>query len=320
MDTPTDDRPHHQSRSDHDTPKGGSDTRPRGPRTTPRPSTVSAVKKMRALLKDTQSPPVLAVGNQKGGVGKSTTVLGLAEAAIDAGLTVAVVDLDPQCNLTEILDPPDADAAGTRDLLRDDSAATLAECLTPASADWPGVLICAADLMLSNREYDLGAAGAEDKLAAAITSDAGPVDLILLDLPPARSRLALAGLVAANGLLVPTTATTNSARRVDDLLSDFLPRARKYNPDVAVIGVLVTKWANRVEERRVLRELQAVYGDQLLDRPIPRHEIVSSGYEGLHLRLRSMHDPYATAVADAYAEHLPTIITTMTAAMKENHA
>lgn len=320
MGTAADDHPHQESRSDRRTAKGGSNTRSRGPHTTPRPATVSAVKKMRALLKDTQSPPVLAVGNQKGGVGKSTTVLGLAEAAIDAGLTVAVVDLDPQCNLTEILDPPDTTAAGTRDLLRDDSAATLAECLTPASDDWPGVLICAADLMLSNREYDLGAAGAEDKLAAAITADPGPVDLILLDLPPARSRLALAGLVAANGLLVPTTATTNSARRVDDLLSDFLPRARKYNPDLAVTGVLVTKWANRVEERRVLGELQAVYGDQLLDRPIPRHEIVSSGYEGLHLRLRSMHDPYATAVADAYAEHLPTIITTMTAAMKENHA
>lgn len=87
-------------------------------------------------------PKVYAVSNQKGGIGKSSSTLGLTEAAGNAGLRVGVIDLDPNCTLTETLEPADPDAAGSKDILSDDQNLALADCLTDAGPDWPGVKIC----------------------------------------------------------------------------------------------------------------------------------------------------------------------------------
>lgn len=251
---------------------------------------------------------VLADENHKGGVGKTASVLGLAEAATNAGLDTIVIDLDPNCTATETLEPADQDAAGTKDLLRDDQSLSLADCLTAAGPDWPGVRVCPSDPLLSNREYDLTGIGAEDRLRDAIKRDDGGADLILIDLPPSRGRIALTGLVAADLVLIPTTATTYSARSMAQIFDDFLPKARRYNPGLKLAGILITKFAGRAEERRVLGELVDTYGDDVLNPPIPRHEIVATAFESLHLPLRQMHDGYADKVADAYAEHLPGIL------------
>lgn len=252
--------------------------------------------------------PVFAESNQKGGVGKSTSTLGKAEAAVEAGLRVGVIDLDPNCTLTETLEPVDLDAAGSKDILRDDQKLTLAECLVDAGPDWPGVKVCASDPLLSNREYDLTGIGAETRLRDAIQQDPGDVDLILIDLPPSRGRIALTGLVAADAVIVPTTASTYSVRSMAAMFEDFLPKVRTYNPGLITAGILITKFAGRAEERRVLGELIQLYGDLVLQPPIPRHEIVATAYESLHVPLRSMHDGYATKVADAYSHHLPQIL------------
>lgn len=251
---------------------------------------------------------VLATANLKGGVGKTATVLGLAEAATAGGINTAIIDLDPNCTVTETLEPTDLDAAGSKDLLRDDQDLSLADCLVDAGSDWPGIRICASDTLLSNREYDLTGIGAEDRLREAIKRDDGGAELILIDLPPSRGRIALSGLVAADLTLIPTTAGIYSARRMVETLDDFIPKARRYNPDLKVAGVLITKFAGRAEERRVLGQLTDSYGDLILSPPIPRHEVVATAFESLHLPLRQMHDGYADKVADAYADHLPAIL------------
>lgn len=253
-------------------------------------------------------PLVVAVANHKGGVAKTTSALGFAEAATDAHLDVVIIDLDPNCTATETLEPLDPEVAGSKDLLRDDRALSLAECMSPAGKDWPGVRLCPSDPLLSNREYDLTGIAAEDRLREAIRREPTGADLILIDLPPARSRIALAGLVAADLVVVPTTASTYSARSMIEMFDDFLPKARRFNPDLKLAGILITKFAGRAEERRVLGELTAAYGDDVLTPPVPRHEIVATAFESLHLPLRQMHDGYATKVADAYSEHLPGIL------------
>lgn len=253
-------------------------------------------------------PLVVAVANHKGGVAKTTSVLALTEAATHTGLNVVVVDLDPNCTATETLEPVDPDTAGSKDLLRDDRELSLAECLSSAGKDWPSVRLCASDPLLSNREYDLTGIGAEDRLRQAINRQPTDADLILIDLPPARSRIALAGLVAADLVLVPTTASTYSARSMSEMFEDFLPKARRFNPDLGLAGILITKFAGRAEERRVLGELTQAYGADVLAPPIPRHEVVATAFESLHLQLREMHDGYATKVAEAYSEHLPGIL------------
>lgn len=253
-------------------------------------------------------PSTIAVSNQKGGVGKTASVLAFVEAAVRAGLRVGVIDLDPNCTATETLEPADLDAAGSKDLLRDDQKLALADCLVDAGADWPGVSVCASDPLLSNREYDLTGIAAEDRLRTAIRQDPGEVDLILIDLPPARSRIALTGLVASDAVIVPTTASTYSVRSMAAMFDDFLPNVRKYNPDLVTAGIMITKFAGRAEERRVLGEMVQLYGDLVWDPPIPRHEIVATAFESLHVPLRSMSDGYATKVAEAYDTHLPSLL------------
>ena len=100
---------------------------------------------------------VVAVANHKGGVAKTASTLALAEAAVSRGLTVGLIDLDPNCTLTETLEPVDLDAAGSKDLLRDDRDLSLAACLTATGEQWGGVRVCVSDPLLSNREYDLTA-------------------------------------------------------------------------------------------------------------------------------------------------------------------
>jgi len=157
-------------------------------------------------------PLVLAVANHKGGVAKTASTLALGEAAVARGLTVGLIDLDPNCTLTETLEPPDLDVAGSKDLLRDDRELSLADCLTLAGEQWGGLMVCVSDPLLSNREYDLTAPASEERLRQSIKRDSGGLDLIIIDLPPARSRIALTGLVAADLVLVPSTASTYSTQ------------------------------------------------------------------------------------------------------------
>src|SRR5690606_36720693 len=85
-------------------------------------------------------PLVVAIGNPKGGSGKTRSVCALAEGSVANVVRVAMVDLDPQCNTTEVLEPADTNAARTRGLLRASSHLTLASCLT--STGWLGVWLC----------------------------------------------------------------------------------------------------------------------------------------------------------------------------------
>jgi len=263
-------------------------------------------------------PLVLAMGNHKGGVAKTSSTLALGEAAVAEGLRVGLIDLDPNCTLTETLEPPDQDAAGSKDLLRDDDRAlTLADCLTPAGEQWGGIKVCLSDPLLSNREYDLSGIASEGRLRQAIYAQPVGLDLIIIDLPPARSRIALAGLVAADMVVIPTTASTYSTRSMSQMFDDFLPKARQFNQALKIAGVVVTKFAGRAEERRVLGELVAAYGELVLEPTIPRHEIVATAFESLHLPLRQMHDGYATKVAESYSELLPRILAVAGTSIKQ---
>lgn len=253
--------------------------------------------------------PVFAFGNQKGGAGKTTSVLGVAEAAADRGWTVAVVDMDKEGGATEILERVDPDAAGTKELLRTDRDYTLANCLTETA--WPGVLLCGAELELARRGQDLervrNARQLRDRLDDATLA---VVDLVLIDLSPDRDWLALTALAGADHVVAVTTASGVAGQRVVRLTEDLIPLARAVgeHPGLDLAGVAVTRYAGRVEEQRMVDELRATYPGRVLDPPIPRHDIVFSLYEGYHQRLRDSHDPYARRVADAYAAHLDQLL------------
>lgn len=256
-----------------------------------------------------KGPLVVALPNHKGGVGKTTSTLGFAEAATSAGYRVGVIDLDPNCTATEALEPQDLDVAGSKDILRDDRTLSLAECWVDAGEQWKGIQVCISDIKLTNRESDLNQPASETRLRDAIHRNPGDVDVIFVDTPPNRGRIGLTGLVAADYILAVTNASTYSTRLLSQMVEEMLPLSRRYNPDQQILGILLTKFAGRAEETRILRELTAVYGeDQMWVPSIPRHEVVATAHESYHSPLRDMNDQYATRVADAYAAHLPRLL------------
>lgn len=250
---------------------------------------------------------VVAVGSHKGGNGKTTTVLALAEAAAARGLRVGVVDLDPQANATDVLQSVDPDAAGTKEVLKEGSGLSIGDVL--AETGWDNVLVCAAEEALTNREVDLTEPGAEFRLKEAIDPDRGAgLDLLLLDLPRGRGHLARSGLIAADAVLVVSEPAMHSAQGAGHLITDMVPRFQRYNPDLYVAGIVVTIFAGHKDELRVVDQLREVHGSLLWDPPVPRHAIVRAAYQSYRLPLREMGDRYADVVAGAYDQHLDHLL------------
>jgi chromosome partitioning protein len=190
---------------------------------------------------------VVAVANQKGGVGKTTVTLGLADAAVRRGQPVLVVDLDPQANATTGLGlsrPPrtvdDALAADRTGGLADvlvDAAWTYSEGSTPRVAP--------ASPALAAREPQLATdpIGAQDRLRTALTGAVEPGTLILVDCPPSLGLLTVNGLVAADRVLVVTEPAAWAADGVDQMQRTVARVREVRNADLAVAGIAVNRLA-----------------------------------------------------------------------------
>ncbi|MQA27165.1 MAG: AAA family ATPase [Micromonosporaceae bacterium] len=212
---------------------------------------------------------VLAVANQKGGVGKTTTVACLGAAYAELGERVLLVDLDPQACLTFSLglESRDLESTAYQVLLgkAEPGAAVrgLAEGpdLLPAGIELTG---CEAVLApMSDREHRLGSA------LEALTAD---YDQILIDCPPALGLLTLNGLVAADSLLVPVQAELLAFRGVDQLLDTVEYEVQNgLNPRLTVLGVLPTQYDPRTRHaKQVIAAISDTYGLAVLEPAIPR--------------------------------------------------
>jgi len=161
----------------------------------------------------------VAVLSLKGGVGKTTVVLGLASSAMRRGARTLVVDLDPQCNATATLDPSDTGTT-IAEVLETPRASVLRQAI--ASSGWSDdvdVLVGSEELESLNdpdpdarRLGKLGRALAE--LSSLLVEDELPYQLVLLDCPPSLGRLTRSALVAADGALLVTDDASNSIWRV----------------------------------------------------------------------------------------------------------
>jgi chromosome partitioning protein len=190
---------------------------------------------------------VIAVANQKGGTGKTTTTVNLAAALGGLGRRVLVVDLDPQANASAWLGVRDGGAGLLEALVADDGAA-LASLVRPSSAR--GVDLVPASSQLARAERHLGEAlGGEKRLLCLIRGlPRGRWDYLLIDCPPALGQLTINALAAAGEILVPVEASTMAVAGVAGLVKT-VAQARKYlNADLAVCGI----FACRVDTRTVL--------------------------------------------------------------------
>ncbi len=221
---------------------------------------------------------VLAVGNQKGGVGKTTTTLGLASAARAAGARVLVLDLDPQGNATDVLAPA-ADVPGTFGLLADPKrggAVPVADAVT--ASGWSGVDLAPASDALADVDADTSPTQPL-RLRKALAAGAYTLqryDVVLLDCPPSLGRLLIAGLVAASDLLIVTEPGAHALRgvtRIEETAGEVRDGFAQDNPRLT--GIVVNRTKRTGEHAYRESELRTAYGELVLPGAIPERIAVA---------------------------------------------
>lgn len=213
---------------------------------------------------------VLAVVNQKGGVGKTTTAINLAAGLAMAGWPVLLVDCDPQANATGGLGVArDDERITVYDVLVGD--ATVAEAVLETSVERLKLLPGSRNMIGANLEL-VGQDRREFRLREALEPVKAQYRFIVLDCPPALDLLTLNALVAADGLLVPMQAEYFALEGITQLIGTLDQVSQAFNPGLGLEGVLLTMYDDRTNlSQQVTRNLQEFFGDKLLKTTVPRN-------------------------------------------------
>lgn len=211
---------------------------------------------------------IIAVINQKGGVGKTTTAVSLAAQLASQDSPVLLVDLDPQGNATSGLGlPKDQLSPTSYDVLFGRS--TLDQAVQPTNRD--GLFILPANANLAAAEVELvGRDNREFVLRQAM--QIGTFPYIIIDCPPALGLLTVNALVAAHSILIPVQSEYYALEGLGQLLSTIQRVRQGLNPSLDLLGVLLTMYDKRTSlSEQVMHELHEHFGDKLFKTVIPRN-------------------------------------------------
>lgn len=216
---------------------------------------------------------VIALVNQKGGVGKTTSALCLGASLARLGKRVRVIDSDPQMSATNILGFGDDDEIATLDDLLDKPEAGMGAATVDTS--W-GFGLVPSQLSLAVREQS-AQLGDEYLLTKAIESSDSDVDYVLIDCPPNLGRLTLGALLAATDVLLVTHSAYASLAGTSMFLSTIDRVAdikKRMNQPFTLTGVITTQVRSTIEQTRHAAELEEVFGDKLW-RPFVPHTVAA---------------------------------------------
>lgn len=211
---------------------------------------------------------IIAVLNQKGGVGKTTTTINLAAYLAKSNKSVLIVDADPQGNATSGLgvDKRLVDATVYQVLLGHIPAAQAI-----IETDVVGVSILPANPNLAGAETELAEQAGREILLRQVLEGL-EYDFILIDCPPALGLLTVNALVAAHWLLIPVQAEYYALEGLGQLVEVFQKVKQGMNPTLNLLGVLVTMYDSRTSlADQVVGELQQHFGDAVFTTQIPRN-------------------------------------------------
>ena len=211
---------------------------------------------------------IIAVVNQKGGVGKTTTAVNLTAALTDLGLKVLLCDFDPQANATSGMGLDKRKIKHTvYDVIIGETEAAKAVVHT----EFGDVLPASADLAGATVEL-ISEAGRERKLGAALETVKADYDLIFIDCPPSLEMLTLNGLCAADGILVPVQCEYFALEGLSDLMGTLRTVKRKLNPKLEIFGVVLTMFDGRTNfSTQVAQEVRRHFPGKVLSAVVPRN-------------------------------------------------
>lgn len=237
------------------------------PTVSPRP--IKSMKDKKPVRNVIGQTKVLAIINQKGGVGKSTTAINLAAALGERGKQVLLIDLDPQGNSTSGLGIEKSQVnACIYDVLLDE--VPIQEVIIPDVCE--GLDLVPATINLAGAEVELVSIMArENRLKDSVGTLRGKYDFILIDCPPSLGLLTVNALVAADKLLIPIQCEFYALEGVTKLLDSMKRVKTVLNPSLDIYGVLLTMYDGRTTlARQVVREVRDYFGKAVFETLIPR--------------------------------------------------
>jgi chromosome partitioning protein len=226
------------------------------------------------------APRILAIANQKGGVGKTTTAINLGTALAAVGETVLIVDLDPQGNASTGLGIDRANRRfSTYDVLVGETPLRSAVLRTAV----PHLSIASSTLDLSGFELEVGhtrdrAFRLRNALAslAATASDEGEFTYILVDCPPSLNLLTVNAMAAANAILVPLQCEFFALEGLSQLLKTVEQVRQTLNPGLSIHGIVLTMFDARNNlSGQVVADVREFMGKKVYDTVIPRNVRIS---------------------------------------------